>query len=85
MGCMSGDFLVFMRSSSERRGAGDSLRTCLSTSANAGRMLGFRSQHMRRISDRCWDQTRRSGSSGRMLSSEGGSEFSAASRMDTNE
>ena len=95
MGCMSGDFLVFMRSSSERRGAGDSLRsapyrarsccTCVSTSANAGRMLGSRSQHMRRISESCWDQTRRSGSSGRMLSSEGGSEFSAASRMDTNE
>ena len=84
--CMPGDFLVFMRSSSERRGAGDSLRsalyrarsccTCRSTSANVGRILGVRSQHMRRISESCWDHTRRSGSSGRMLSSTGGGEVS---------
>ena len=87
---MSGDFFVFMRSSSERRGAGDSLRsapyrarsccTCRSTSANVGRILGVRSQHMRRISESCWDHMRRSGSSGRMLSATGEAEVSAMLR-----
>ena len=86
IGCISGDFLVFMRSSSERRGAGDALRsapyrvwgrcTCRSTLAIVGRILIVRSQHMRRISESCWDHTRRSGSSGRMLSSTGGGEVS---------
>ena len=88
--CMPGDFLVFMRSSSERRGAGDSLRsalyrarsccTCRSTSANVGRILGVRPQHMRTISESGWDHTRRSGSSGRMLSATGEVEVSGMLR-----